>query len=198
MDNDIPTKDRLIRSGTVLFGAKGYAGVSIREICKHAHTSMNMVHHFFESKEGLLHEIVNQFSTNVFLLPNKLLEYTPRSKEDFHSKIEMIVETTLDAFIQERETLLVVLREQPSHHAMIDYAKLFVGFMDRCKKAGFIRKNLDSEMITGFMLDRILNQVQYAPWIQETSGDDLLHDAEYKKRWCTANLDVLLHGILSR
>jgi AcrR family transcriptional regulator len=198
MNTSIPTKERLIHSGAVLFGKKGYAGVSVREICEHANTSMNMVHHFFESKEGLLDVIVNQFSKNVFSIPNKLLENTPRSQEDFNSRIEMIFETTLDAYIKERLTFLVVLKEQSNSQAMKDYRDLFVGFMERSKKKGFTRKKVDSEMITGFMLDRILNQVQFAPWIKETTGADLLHDSQYKKRWCKANLDLLFHGLLPR
>jgi len=196
MNNEIPTKERLVHSGAILFGEKGYAGVSVREICKHANTSMNMIHHFFESKEGLLNVIVNRFSENVFSVPNTLLENTPRSKEDFISRIEMIFETTLDAYIKERVTLLVVMKEQPNSQAMVDYRDLFVSFMGRCKRKGFVRKKLDSEMITGFMIDRILNQVQYAPWIKDATGDDLLNDTQYKKRWCKANLDLLLHGLL--
>jgi AcrR family transcriptional regulator len=198
MNNEIPTKERLIHSGAVLFGEKGYTGVSVREICKHANTSMNMIHHFFESKEGLLKVIIGQFSENVFSVPSKLLENTPRSKEDFESRIEMIFETTLDAYINERATLLVIVKEQPNSQAMEDYRDLFVSFMERCKKKGFTRKKIDSEMITGFMIDRILNQVQYAPWIKEGTGDDLLNDSKYKKRWCKANLDLILHGVLPR
>lgn len=198
MNDKTPTKDRLLHSGAVLFGQKGYAGVSIREICKHANTSMNMIHHFFESKEGLLNVIINQFSDNVFSVPNKLLENTPRSKEDFQSRIEMIFETTLDAYIKERITLLVIIKEQSSSQAMVDYRELFVSFMERCKKKGFIRKKLDSEMITGLMIDRVLNQVQYAPWIKGATGHDILNDTAYKKRWCKANLDLILHGMLPR
>ncbi|MFT6875867.1 MAG: AcrR family transcriptional regulator [Granulosicoccus sp.] len=198
MNVETPAKDRLLHSGAVLFGQNGYAGVSVREICKHADTSMNMIHHYFESKEGLLKAIINQFSDSVFSVPNKLLENTPRSKEDFQLRIEMIFETTLDACIKERVTLLVVIHEQPSSQAMVDYRKLFVNFMGRCKKKGFIRKKLDSEMITGLMMDRILNQVQYASWIKGATAGDILNDTAYKKRWCKANLDLILHGMLPR
>jgi hypothetical protein len=51
-------------------------------------------------------------------------------------------------------------------------------------------------MITGFLLDRILNQVQLAPWIKGTYGTDVLSDPEYKQRWCRSNLDVFVNGIV--
>jgi len=49
-----PLKDRLIYSGATLFSEKGYSGVSVREICKHADTSISMFHHYFDNKAGLL------------------------------------------------------------------------------------------------------------------------------------------------
>jgi AcrR family transcriptional regulator len=53
---DPPVRDRLIASGTALFAEKGFDGVSVPEICKHAHTTMNMIHHYFGNKEGLFRE----------------------------------------------------------------------------------------------------------------------------------------------
>ena len=59
------------------------------------------------------------------------------------------------------------------------------------------RCSLASESPTAFMLDRILNQVQFAPWIKESYGVDLPNDSEYRRRWCEANLDVFVNGILT-
>lgn len=191
------TKDRLIASGAVLFAEKGFGGVSVREICRHANTSMSMIHHYFESKDGLLKAIVDQFSSKAFALPLRLLGKEPRSKEDFQSRIEMLFEATLDVYISEREILLVVMREQTAHPLVTEYQRRFVDFVEKAKKKGFVRKELDSKMIGGFMMDRILNQVQFAPWIKKDFGCDLLGDSNYKSRWCKANLDLLLNGMLN-
>ena len=192
-----PLKDRLISSGAILFSEKGYAGVSVREICKHADTSMSMIHHYFENKEGLLEAIVDQFSSRTFALPMRLLGKESQSKEDFQSRIEMLFEAMLDVFISEREILLVIMREQSSHPLVTEYHKCLVSFIEKAKKKGFVRKELDSSMIGGFMMDRILNQVQFAPLIKKDFGKNLLGDPKYKRRWCTANLDFLLNGMLS-
>lgn len=189
-----PTRSRLLASGATLFGEKGYDGASIREICKHASTSMNMIHHYFGSKEGLLNAIVEQFGSDIFVVPMRLLDKVPRSKEDFLSRMEMLFESTLAAYIEQRAVLMVVVREQADPSALREYMERFVEFLEESKKKGFVRKEVDSEMITGAMLDRVLNQVLFAPWIKKSLGIDVLSDAKYKHRWCQANLDLFMHG----
>jgi len=193
---DIPTKDRLLASGAVLFAEKGFGGVSVREICKHAATSMNIIHHYFVNKEGLLKAIVEQFSSRVFAFPMRLLDKPPRSGEDFFSRIEMLFEATLDAYIEHRIVMMVVIREQANPGALTEYMRRFADFPEQAKKKGFVRKELDSDMITGFLLDRIVNQVQFAPWIKKNYGTDLLCDRIYKERWCKSNLDLFINGII--
>jgi AcrR family transcriptional regulator len=189
-------RSRLLTSGALLIAEKGFNGASVRAICAHAGTSVNMIHHYFGSKQGLLDAIVEQFSSGVFAVPMRLLEKEPRSQEDFLSRIELLFETTLDAYIEHRSVLMVVVREQANPEALPEYMARFASFLDRAKEMGFVREEVDSDMITGFLLDRILNQVQFAPWIKRTYGTDLLSDPEYKQRWCRSNLDVFVHGIV--
>ena len=193
-----PVKDRLIASGAELIAEKGFDGVSVREVCKHAKTSINMVHHYFGNKEGLLNEILEQYDHRVFAIPMRLLNSTPKSKEDFVSKLEMLFETTLEAVIEQRLVMMVALREQADLEALIDYQKKLVTFLEQAKLAGFVRTELDSEMITGAMIDRIINQVQFAPWIKRNSGVDVLTDKDYQQRWCQSNINLFLYGFMQQ
>ena len=93
--------------------------------------------------------------------------------------------------------MLVVIREQADLSALEEYMQRFVEFLEQAKKKGFVRKQLDSEMITGAMLDRILSQVHFAPWIKKAYGVDVLGDAKYKERWCKSNLDLFLYGLVT-
>lgn len=56
----------------------------------------------------------------------------------------------------------------------------FAEFVEQAQKEGFVRKELDCDMITGCLLDRVVNQIQFAPWIKKNCGTDLLGDPEYK------------------
>ncbi|MDX2471056.1 MAG: TetR/AcrR family transcriptional regulator [SAR324 cluster bacterium] len=194
----IPTKERLLASGALLFSEKGFGSVSVREICKHAETSMNMIHHYFKSKEGLLEAILEQFSSSVFELPLRILDKPPRSKEDLLARLEMLFETTLDACVENRLLLLVILREQAKLSAVTLYIEKFAWFLSQGKEQGLVRKEMDTDMITGFLLDRIINQVQFAPWIEENYGASVQSQghSQYKQQWCQANLDLFFNGIL--
>ncbi len=195
--DEIPTRERLLTSGAFLFAEKGFNGTSVRKVCEHANTSLNMVHHYFGSKAGLLDAIVEQFSSGVFLVPIRLLDKPLRSKDDFLSRIEMLFEATLDAYIEHRSVLLVVIREQADPKALPEFMSRFTQFLNQAKKMGYVREELHTDMVMGFLLDRIYSQVQLAPWIKRNYGTDLLGDPEYKKKWCEANIDVFVNGILS-
>ncbi len=192
----IPAKERILASAALLFAEKGFKGVSVREICKHAGTSMNMIHHYYGSKGGLLESIIEQFGSKVFAIPMRLLDKAPRSKDDFISRFELLFETTLDAYIEQRAVFMVVIREQASPDALPEYMSRVSKFIKSAKSAGFVRQELDADMITGFMLDRILNQVQLAPWIEQNYGKSVMNDPDYKRQWCAANLDVFLYGLV--
>ena len=195
--NTLSTKQRLLSSGAHLICEKGYSGVSVREICTHAGTSMNMIHHYFGNKEGLLNAITETYGENVFVLPLKFLAKEPKSKTDFISRVELVFETTLEACIENRLVLMITIREQQSPQALIAYMAGFKTFIDIGIEKGFARKELDSQMITGFILDRIVNQVQFAPWVRNEFGTDILNDKGYLKRWCKSNVDVFINGITS-
>ena len=183
-------------SGAQLMAEKGFDGVSVREVCAHAGTTINMVHHYFGSKRGLLDAIVDQFSSGVFALPMRLLDKEPQSQAEFLSIIELLFESTLEAFIEHRSVMLVVVREQADPEALPTYMERVATFLERAKRSGFVRDGVDTDMIAGFFLDRILNQVQFAPWISRNYGADVLSDPRYKQQWCQSNVDVFLNGIM--
>lgn len=195
--NKVPPRDRLIVAAARLFSEKSFDGVSVREICKAAGTSVNMIHHYFGNKDGLRAAIFEQFDTQVYVVPIRLLGTPARSREDLSQRLLMIFETTLEACLAERDVMMVVLREQASLATLAAFQERLVAFLSEAKRAGLVRAELDSEMISGAMLDRIITQAQYAPWIKQNHGIDIEADAAYRTRWSAANVDLYLNGMLA-
>lgn len=192
------TKERLLESGAKLFAEKGFAGVSVRKICADANTSTNMIHHFFGSKRGLLSAIAEQLNVKIFAIPIRLFQTMPASTEEFASRMQLLFETTLEAYIEHRALLMVVVREETDTQGVLDYSKAFAEFLERAKREGFVREQLDSEMTTGAIIDRILNQVSFAPWVKRVYDVDIISDGDYRQRWCKSNIDLFLNGIATR
>ena len=128
------TRDRLLTSGALLFARKGYGSVSIRNICEHANTSVSMIHHHFGNKQGLLDAVVATFTSVVFVVPMVLLKKEATSREDFRTRVEMLFETTLDAYIEHRSVVMVVVREQVPLPAYDEYMERFVSFLEDAKQ----------------------------------------------------------------
>jgi len=192
---DIPARQRLLSAGAAVFAEKGYEGGSTRDVCARAETSNNMVHHYFGSKAGLLDAIVEQYGEHVLAVPMRLLAMPAKSRDDFVSRVEMLFVTTLEASLEHRNLLRVVMREDASPPALVDYADTFVRFLDDGKQHGLVREDLDTTMITGAMLDRIINQVLYIPGLSRAHGVDVT-DPDYRQRWCASNVDFFVHGML--
>lgn len=191
-----PARDRLIAAAAELFAEKSFGGVSVREICKKAGTGINMIHHYFGNKDGLLEAIVKQYDESVYAVPLRLLATPAKSRDDLVSRIEMLFETTLEACLAQRDVMMVVLREQSELQTLVAYQAAFVGFLEDAKDKELIRPELDCAMVSGAMLDRIVAQVQFAPWVKRTSGLDIATDADYRRQWCDANVDLFLNGML--
>lgn len=196
-DPDLPSRERLILAGAAIFAQNGFGGASVREICELAGTSSNMIHHYFGSKQGLYDEIIAGFSERVLLVPMRIVSEPARSRENLIARLEVFFEETLEALIAQPFLFRLVIREQFILEVFQDYNARLVHFLETAKMAGFIRQELDSEMLTGLILDRLGNQILYAPWILETTGQNIETDGPYKKRWLRANFDLIMHGILT-
>lgn len=196
-DAEVPAQERLLKAAARLFAEKSFGGVSVREICKEAGTGINMIHHYFGNKDGLLEAIIQRYDAQMFSIPLRLLATPARSREDLSARLELVFETTLEACLEARDILIVVLREQPELMLLMNFHDRLVAFLEEAKGQGIVRTDLDSAMISGAMLDRVINQVQFAPWIKRTSGVDIATDDEYRGRWCRSNVDLFLNGIVA-
>ena len=55
------TRERLISSARYLFWERGFAGTSMADLLAHAEVNSGSFYHFFESKEALLREVLDQY-----------------------------------------------------------------------------------------------------------------------------------------
>ncbi len=56
------TRERLLRSAIQVFAERGYAGGTIRDICRRAQANLASVHYYFGDKQGLYVAIFDQVS----------------------------------------------------------------------------------------------------------------------------------------
>lgn len=197
MTKEREIKMRLLESGATLFAEKGFKGVSIRAICEHAEASQSMIHHYFKNKQGLLDAIIDSYSQKVFLVPMKVMEPALISKDDFVARVRLIFISTFEACLSNRNVVVLVWRERMTPEALLAYLEVFKNFLLAAREKGFVRASIEPSMITGFIFDRIMNQVQLAPWLKENFGTDLENDEAYRSQWCESNTNIFLNGLIN-
>ncbi|MBT5855791.1 TetR/AcrR family transcriptional regulator [bacterium] len=190
------TKASLIESAVELIAIKGFDGVSVREICEHAGTSMNMIHHYFENKEGLLQAVLKKFNSELLTVPFRALQKPVETKQDFETRLLQYFEDTLDAFVENRYLLRISCAQNKNLDAIAENQRGFVAFIELAKTKKFVRASLDIEMISGLLMDRLVSQANNADTIKAFSGCDIVNDLTYRNRWCKANIDLFLNGAL--
>ena len=191
---DPSIKNRLFEAGKGLFAEQGYAGTSVREICAKANASSTMIHHYFGSKAGLYRAILDQFSTETFETPIRMIEAGLNTREEFLLRLELFISETFRALISQAPIFRIISREGSEFADLGHFHAALITFLQDAQSKGFVRDSLSPEMATGLMLDRLGNQVLFAT-NPKYQGPNVLKDAAYKQEWLRANIDVLLHGL---
>ena len=94
--------------------------------------------------------------------------------------------------------MMVVLREQAELPALGTFEKAVTSFLEDAKTKGLVREKLSAGLVSGMILDRVMNQAQFAPWLKANHGIDLYNDAAYRRDWCRSNADLILFGLVTR
>ena len=153
-----------------MFSQHGYRGSSVREICSRAGVSANAITYHFGSKEKLYRHILDSFASLQFEHAETVLSADPGSHQEFVIRMEVFFEQLLDAYIENRETLVIMSREfeqlLPAGDdgvvgAMMKTSFAISDFITRAKNLGFVRADADPEIVAGLLVDRLVNQALF-------------------------------------
>ncbi len=197
------TRQSIIDAATTLFSKHGYRGASVREICANAGASANAITYHFGSKEQLYLEILDRFNALQLSHAEAALSAEPRSRQEFEIRIELFFEQLLDVYLTNRETLLIIFREferllpDEDNSRIGEMAKTNFAVSKYIKRAidlGFVADDVDPDIVTGILLDRLINQAHFAH-THQNFFNVTTYDPEYRTYWVRATLRVIFNGI---
>lgn len=152
------TKARILEVALDLFASKGYAAVSIRDICKQVEIKESSVYYHFKNKQAIFDELIQQFE-NVAVNLMKQLETAITAQEHFS---ENLYSTVCDYFFEKylmndfcNKVIRLMLIEQFNNETVkLIYQKWLFdeplkfqsGIFEVLTKIGLIKKS-DSEYI---------------------------------------------------
>ncbi len=202
----ISTRQSILDAAVSEFWEHGYRGASVRDICGRAGVSSNAITYHFGSKEKLYQEILDRFAALQLEQTHMALSGELRSQEEFEIRLEMFLTQILVTYLDNRETLLVALREfeqlPPQSDAsgireLIEINHSLSNFVQKAKDKGFVREDVDTGIVAGTLLDRLINQARYAHTHEQFFSVTTL-DPEYRAYWVRASLGLVLEGMKPR
>jgi AcrR family transcriptional regulator len=157
---------KILQAASKMFAEKGYANVSIRDICKAAGTTAPVVYYYFGSKRGLFDAVAKrQISMSDFIRQLSAASTAPTPTEGLESFIRVYLSSFPEhAFIPGlylRDSATLDRRSaRMASHDLDKIQALASGLISRCIEEGAFRKTdvaLASDCLLG-MLNRVIFQ----------------------------------------
>ena len=202
----ISTRQSILDAAVTEFWEHGYRGASVRDICARAGASSNAITYHFGSKEKLYQEILDRFAALQLEQTHMALSGELRSQEEFEIRLEMFLTQLLETYLDNRETLLITLREfeqlppdsdDSALRELMEVNRSLSKFVQKAKDKGFVREDVDTGIVSGTLLDRLINQARYAHTHEQFFSVTTL-DPEYRAYWVRASLGLVLEGMKPR
>ena len=150
--------------------------------------------------------ILDSFASLQLEHAETVLSADPRSQQEFVIRLEFFFEQLLDAYIENRETLLIMFREfeqlLPDGDdgvvgEMVKTSYAIAKFIKRAIDLGFVRSDADPDIVAGLLVDRLLNQARFVD-SHHMFFDASTLDPEYRAHWVRATLGIVFDGINTR
>ncbi|NRA87258.1 MAG: TetR/AcrR family transcriptional regulator [Rhizobiales bacterium] len=202
----ITTHQSILDAAVSEFWKHGYRGASVRNICKRAGVSSNAITYHFGSKDKLYQEILSRFAALQLEQVQLSLSGELKSQEAFEVRLEIFLIQLLHTYLENRETLLIALREfeqlPPDGDTsvindLVEVNHSLTKFVQKAKNQGFVSNDTDPSIVAGTLLDRLINQARYAHTHKQLFNVTTL-DPKYRAYWVRESLGLVLNGMKPR
>lgn len=153
-----------------------------------------MIHHYFGTKEGLYNAIIDEFTSTTFDVPLRLIAKPPKTKEEFHLRLELFISETFRALVNQASVFRIIARESKSYVGTSKFHTGLGNYLSAAQSAGLLNASLKIELVTGIVLDRLGGQIMYASMLREDEPT-VLNSEAYAEEWLNANTTVLIYGL---
>jgi len=155
-------KKLILKVATEVFAERGFKETTISQIAQKAKIAEGSIYHYFENKEDLLFSIPEERMENFLSGLHESLE----GVEGALNKIRKLIWYHLNFYEKNRDYVLILLqniRLKPSftstraYRLIRDFSRLVVQIIEKGKKEGVIRKDVDSKLLR----DAILGSIEH-------------------------------------
>ena len=106
----ISSREKIISAAYMIFAERGFHGARTSEIAEAAGVNKALIHYYFETKEKLYQEVLEQIFSTISTKLNQVLE----EEAEPYEKIARVITTYFDFVSQNPEARRIILRELAS------------------------------------------------------------------------------------
>jgi TetR/AcrR family transcriptional repressor of nem operon len=152
------TRDRLLESARHLFWEKGFAGTSMSDLLAHSGVNSGSFYHFFESKEGLLREVLKGY---LQALRPMVVDPAFAQTDEPVARIFAILAGYRERIVQTdsrygcplgRLALEIDPENRPAHRLIAENFQGWIGAICECLEAIRLPKGTDIEGLATYVL----------------------------------------------
>lgn len=178
-NGDTSTPRQLLLAARSLFARRGLSGTSIRDIALAAKVNSSLISYYFESKEGLYRECIEEIAQASLEMTQKVLQ--PAANEvEFRLRLQMFLEGIFQLFLEDRDTGLILIREYDRLHSpaeqifrnsFLRILNQIVLFFQTAQDHGLLDKSKDAFTLASLLFGCVTSQMRM----------DHLQEKTYKK-----------------
>ena len=184
-------RQELLRIAAELFAERGYKATTVRDIADAAGILSGSLYHHFDSKESMVHELLDSFQTELFERYDAVVasQGSPREKLDdiVRLSFEAVGSHRAEVAIFQADSAYLATFERFSYLKERNqrFRQLWIGLLEDGIASGELRSNLNVELVYRFLRDTVWVAVSwYRP------GGDLTPE-----QVADQYLSILLEGI---
>lgn len=179
---DVGSKELLIQAAKRVFAEKGYDGATVKDLADAAGVNVSLVSYHFDGKENLYRTCLEAFGRSNVAAAERVLK-PPTSRDEFRLRLQLFTEEFIALNQSEPDVCRILQRdfERPNAIAIEVFQKSFIpmyekleAFVAAAKKAGLIRKTVDTEVCTGLVFGSLVHLVKMDKTRQEMGRQSLL------------------------
>lgn len=155
----------LLSAAKKLFAQKGFEGTSVKDICDEAGVNVSMVSYYFQGKENLYQNILEEFGTERLEAAVRILK-APTSTQELQVRMQMFIDEMFRCHVENPETTQIIHRECTQNFAHIQkiFEKTFLNvhatlikFFKDAKSKGLILKKRDPQILATIFMGQIVH-----------------------------------------
>ena len=195
-------RESLLLAAQRLFAARGFDGVSVKDLAKETGHNAALVNYYFKNKEGLYGECVLPL-LGVGLASTERILRPARCRQDFLTRFELFIEDFIANHLREQDVCLILHRDlhtevvkQLFQDHLLCVCDRLTSFFDAAKKKKLLRQDVDAEFLTVFVSTALFDLVALDRF-RATIGQPVYLTEKRRTRTVRQLTTILLHGLVA-